>query len=73
MEDHSNNEEFLLSIAKRFKDLRELIKLTQENVYNDTSVHISRIESGKTNITLLTLKNLCDYFKITIPEFFRSC
>ncbi|WP_299896727.1 helix-turn-helix transcriptional regulator [uncultured Aquimarina sp.] len=46
--------------------------LTQEDVYNDTGIHISRIERSKVNITVSTLSALCDYFGITLSDFFNE-
>lgn len=58
------------NIAFRFKSLREKIKLSQEEVYNDTGIHISRIESGNANLTITTLSILCRYYKISLSDFF---
>ena len=43
-------DEILISkVALELKKLREMNNLTQEDVYNDTNIHIGRIESGKSN------------------------
>ncbi|RGV80037.1 XRE family transcriptional regulator [Phocaeicola dorei] len=64
-------DEILISkVALELKKLREMNNLTQEDVYNDTNIHIGRIESGKSNITVSTLYVLCKYFNITIQQFF---
>ena len=57
-------------MALELKKLREMNNLTQEDVYNDTNIHIGRIESGKSNITVSTLYVLCKYFNVTIQQFF---
>jgi len=59
-------------ISQEVRRLRELNNLTQEELYLDTNVHIGRLEQGKQNITVSTLKVLCDYFKIPLSEFFRN-
>lgn len=39
-------------------------------VYFDTGIHLSRIEQGKTNITVATLFRICSYFNLTLADFF---
>lgn len=64
-------DEILISkAALELKKLREINNLTQEDVYNDTNIHIGRIESGKSNVTVSTLYTLCKYFNITMQHFF---
>jgi len=64
------NKELLLIIAKRIKQLREDKGISQEIFYIDTDIHIARIETGKLNITVSTLQAICDYFNISLYEFF---
>jgi len=64
------NEALLLDIAEKIKQLRAERSLTQEDVYNDTGIHIARIETGKLNITISTLHALLGYFGVTLKEFF---
>jgi transcriptional regulator with XRE-family HTH domain len=66
------NTELLLKIVKRIKQLREERHISQVVFYYDTEIHIARIESGKTNITVSTLKDICDYFNITLVDFFEG-
>lgn len=35
-------------------------------------INIGRIEVGQHSITLSTLADLCDYYGITLEEFFRG-
>ncbi|MBS1505908.1 MAG: helix-turn-helix transcriptional regulator [Bacteroidetes bacterium] len=46
--------------------------LTQEEFYNDTGIHIGRIETATSNISVSTLDAICKYFKIGLEQFFRS-
>lgn len=66
------NQELLGKIAKRIKQLRDEKSISQDSFYIDTDIHIGRIESGKVNITVSTLKAICDYFDITLSEFFNG-
>ena len=46
--------------------------VSQETVYEDTGLHIGRIETERHNITVSTLSRLCDYYGITLSEFFEG-
>lgn len=62
----------LRKIALRLKSLREAKGMTLEGVYNDTDIHIARIETAKVNISVSTLSKLCDYFEISLADFFKK-
>jgi len=66
------NQELLDKIAKRIKQLREEKGISQDTFYIDTDIHIARIELGKVNITISTLQDICDYFEISISDFFKN-
>ena len=58
------NEEILLDLAKKLKGLRKIKGVTQEQVYNDTGIHIARNEQGKRDISYTTLVKLAQYFEV---------
>ncbi|MFR4025264.1 MAG: helix-turn-helix domain-containing protein [Alistipes indistinctus] len=60
------------SIAQKLKQIRQAKGLSQEFVYLETEVHVGRVESGKVNISVVTLSILCDYYGVTLEEFFRG-
>ena len=64
------NQELLNKIAHRIKKLREKTSTTQEQFYFDTGIHLARIETGKTNISVSTLDAICKYFNLSLEEFF---
>jgi transcriptional regulator with XRE-family HTH domain len=66
------NQELLHFIAQRIKALRTEKGLTQENFYNDTNIHIGRIELAKRDISVSTISKICDYFEISISTFFED-
>jgi transcriptional regulator with XRE-family HTH domain len=66
------NKKYLIKVAERIKQLRLDRNLTQEDFYNDTGIHIGRVETAKSNLTIATLLEICEYFEITIQEFFES-
>ena len=60
------------AIALKIKELRVNRGVTLEIFYFDTGIHLARIGQGKTNITVSTLKRICDYFEINLEEFFKG-
>ncbi|MBL7718318.1 MAG: helix-turn-helix transcriptional regulator [Flavipsychrobacter sp.] len=65
------DEQLLKDIALRVKALREGSGFSQEEVYNATEIHVARIETAKVNVTISTLAKLCDFFEISLAEFFK--
>lgn len=66
------NKILLRKTAQKIKSLREEHKITQEDFYNDTNIHIARIETARGNITVSTLDAICKYFKIPLADFFSK-
>jgi transcriptional regulator with XRE-family HTH domain len=66
------DEALLIAMVQGLKSLRAERKLTQEDVYNDTGIHISRIETGKVNVSLSTLKAVLDYYQTSLSQFFQN-
>jgi transcriptional regulator with XRE-family HTH domain len=64
-----NEKQLLLDLAKRLKALRKIKGVTQEDVYNDTGIHIARIEQGKRDVAYTTLVRLAEYFGVGLGEF----
>ncbi len=62
----------LEAIAGKCKRLRAAKGISQEVVYEDTGIHIGKIETAKYNITVSTLSRLCAYYGITLKEFFEE-
>lgn len=67
-----HNTPLLDAIARRLKELRRAKGVSQETAYEDTGLHIGRIEADRNNITVSTLSRLCDYYDITLTEFFEG-
>jgi len=60
------------AVAKRLQGLRAQKGLSQDIVFVDTDIHIARIETGKSNVSISTLSALCKYYSITLEEFFAE-
>jgi len=66
---------FLASLGGRIKELRLQKEMSQNDLAiqcNFEKASMSRIESGKTNITVLTLRRISKALEVDIAEFFRS-
>lgn len=63
-----NDQELLLNLAKRLKELRKHKGVTQWEVYNEIGIHIARIEQGKRDISYTTLCRLADYFGVPLSS-----
>lgn len=62
----------LQRIALVIKELREKKEMSQEEVYNETNIHVGRIETAKANLSVSTLSALCKFFKISLSEFHKK-
>ena len=66
------NEELVKAVGKRLRELRLAKGLSQDVVYIDTDVHIARVEMGRYNVTISTLSDMCDYYGVSLKEFFEG-
>lgn len=64
------NIELLQRIVFCIREIRMAKNITLETFYFDTGIHLARIEQGKQNITVSTLSKICDYFEISLSQFF---
>lgn len=63
------------AIGKRIKSMREIEKLAQQDLAaacNFEKSNMARLEAGKTNPTLFTLKKIADNLNITLEELFEG-
>ncbi len=65
------NKELLTSISLALKELRAEEGLTQQNVKDDTGIHIGRIETTTNDPSSSTIFELCKYFKIPLSDFYQ--
>ena len=66
------DEALLKEIALRIKVLRKEKDLSQIDFLIATDINISRIEIAKNNMTISTLKTICDYFDISLSDFLKD-
>jgi transcriptional regulator with XRE-family HTH domain len=66
---------FLASLGARIKEIRIKKDMTQNDLAiqcNFEKASMSRIESGKTNITVLTLRRISKALDVDITEVFKN-
>ena len=64
---------FLLELGSKIKEIRLQKDMTQNDLAmqcNFEKASMSRIESGKTNVTILTLWKICKALETEMPYFF---
>ena len=66
------DEALLKEIALRIKVLRKEKDLSQIEFLIATDINISRIEIAKNNMTISTLKAICNYFDISLSYFLKD-
>ena len=64
--------QLLQKIAVVLKELRDENELTQDDVFDATSIHIGRIETARANVTVSTMSRRCQYFEISLSDFFTK-
>lgn len=66
------NDKLLSSIGTRLKQLRVERGYTQEVVTDRTGVNVGLYEVGTTNITIVLLTVLCNFYEIPLEKFFQG-
>ncbi len=72
MKRQRRNDILLSAIGDKLVKIREAKGLSQQRVYIHTGLDMDMIERGEYNLTLSTLSDLCDYYNISLKEFFRG-
>ena len=68
------DQEFLESLGVKLKTLRLKKSLTQldlATIFENHEEQISRIERGKQNVTICTIKKIADAYKISLADLFK--
>ena len=66
------NDTLLRSVASRLKQIRIERGLTQEVVTDRTKVNVGLYEVGTTNITIVLLRVLCNFYNFALEDFFKG-
>lgn len=63
---------FKKKVSLQIRKIRRQQRVTQEKFYTDTNINIARLESGKIDIRLETLRKICVYFDVSLSGFFQG-
>jgi transcriptional regulator with XRE-family HTH domain len=66
---------FLIGLGEKIREIRQKKKMTQNELALQCEFEkasMSRIESGKTNVTILTLKKISQALQTDLTEFFKD-
>lgn len=66
------NDDFVRQVVDRLKTARQRRNMSQETVSDATGLNVGRIETGRHDISLSTLADLCDYYDISPGELFQG-
>ncbi len=66
------DEKVLRQVADRIREIRKELKITQTTVIEDTGINVGNIESSPLNLTITSIVILCDYFEVSLEDFFRG-
>ena len=64
------DEMLLGKIVLRVKELRSLYNHTQEQLKEGTGLNIANLESGDNFPNITTISIICQFYNITLDEFF---
>ncbi len=67
--------QFLIKVGTKIKELRSKKKMTQQDLAilcDFEKASMSRIESGRTNTTVLTLLKISKVLDVPLDEFFKD-
>lgn len=67
---YQKDRKFAEMIARRIRQLRQEHKVTQEYLIDKVHLDINRYEAGDTIPLLSSISKICDFFNITLGEFF---
>ncbi len=63
-----------IQVGKRVKELRNKIKVSQEELADLAGLdrtYITSVECGKRNISIVNIEKIANAFNITLSEFFN--
>jgi hypothetical protein len=72
MKKQVRNDLLLKAIGQKLRQIRLEREMSQENVLFDTDIYLTRIETGRLNVTVSTLSELCRGYHITMKDLFAG-
>lgn len=71
-ERYYTNPIFVKMLARRIKELRSSHGHTQEFLIGKLHLSINSYETGSKIPTLMSILKICEFYDITLPEFFQG-
>ena len=68
----SFSDSIVRTLVQRLQQVRLSRHLSQQEVYNDTGVHIGRLEAKPVKVTMRTLIILCRYYDVPLAALFAD-
>lgn len=62
------DQEFIKALARELARERKRLGFTQQEIYDETGIHIGRIECMEKSIQVTTLYRICEYMDISCAE-----
>lgn len=62
--------ELAKKLVDRIRELRRISKAAQETAIDHTHSDVYRYEAGRKVPTLMSIRKICEFYNITIREFF---
>jgi transcriptional regulator with XRE-family HTH domain len=59
---------FLLELARRLKAVRVARGQTLQEVYDETGIHVARLETGRRSAAFVTVALLCRYYHVELAK-----
>jgi transcriptional regulator with XRE-family HTH domain len=64
------DKELIKALAVVLKEMRKTRSISQQLVYEETGIHVGRIELGNLNVSVTTLSRLCKFYHVNLIDLF---
>ena len=67
------DKDFMNLVVQRLKSIRKQKNILPNTVFKNTGFHIGRLETQpQKNLSISSLKKLCDFYDMSLEEFFED-
>lgn len=71
MKENMTDQELVRALAHELAKERIRLGISQQEIYDETGIHVGRIECMEVAIQVTTLYNVCSYLGISCSEIFN--
>jgi transcriptional regulator with XRE-family HTH domain len=68
--DKEKDQEMIKALSVVLKEIRKSRSISQQMVYEETGIHVGRIELGSLNVSVTTLSRLCRFYHVNMIDLF---